>query len=178
MTVTEFEIKVLNIDTVTVHQALQANGFKELPRLDFRRHVYVLPQNENAWIRLRTDGAKTTVTYKEYVSDSIDGVQELETRVDDFGTMHELLQKTGLTSKTYQENRRTLFQKDGSAIEISIDEWPHIPAYLEIEGASMEEVTSFLKLLALEDHETTSAPTSEVYKKYSLNLDDYSALTF
>lgn len=178
MTTTEFEIKVLDIDTRKITQKLTAQGFAPLPVQNFRRHVYRLAGNDNAWIRLRTNGVQTTLTYKEYQSDAIDGVQEIEVVVDDFAATHELLQKSGLVSATYQENRRTLFQKSNASIEISIDEWPHIPPYLEIEGASELEVSSYLELLELADQEKTSAPTSEVYARYGLALDKFPVLTF
>ena len=177
MITTEYEIKVLNIDVVTVRKKLLDEGFKELPQQNFRRNVYTL-DNVNAWIRLRTDGGKTTLTYKEYVADTIDGVKELETTVGDFSAMHGILEKAGLTSKTYQENRRTRFEKPGAVVEVSIDEWPHVPPYMEIEGGSEDEVRKYLQLLDLSNHEQTSAPTSEVYKRYGLDLDNYMNLTF
>lgn len=175
---TEYEIKVLDINAGQVRNHLSELGFTEQPVLAFRRRVYEFAGNPNAWIRLRTDGAKTTLTYKEYKHDAIDGVEEIEVVVDNFDLTHALLEKLGYSAKNYQENRRTLFVKDGDPIEISIDEWPLIPAYMEIEGPSQQSVEDYLGMLGLSESTTTSAPTSEVYNKYNLNINDYPELNF
>ena len=51
---------------------------------------------------------------------------------------YELLVAAGHTDFSYQENRRTSFSLDGAWLEL--DSWPGIPPYLEIEGATAEQV--------------------------------------
>lgn len=172
---TEFEIKILDIDVGSVVETLVKEGFHDKGSVNFRRYTYDLPQKE-AWIRLRTDGTKTTLTYKMFVSNSVDGVKELEVTVDDFEKTHELLGILGYEPKNYQENKRHLFVKDD--VEVSVDEWPHIPAYLEIEGRNELSVTDTLKQLQLTEHKTTSETTSKVYEMYGLDIDSYDRLTF
>ena len=42
--------------------------------------------NSNSWVRLRTDGNKTTLTVKEiHNDDGVDGTKELEVSVDNGG---------------------------------------------------------------------------------------------
>lgn len=172
---TEFEIKVLEIDQTDIAKRLEALGFTAKPRQEFKRYVYNL-ENANSWVRLRTDGTKTALTYKSFEKDAIDGVQELEVEVSDFEKTNELLELLGYKASTYQENNRQVYQLD--TIEISVDEWPKIPAYLEIEAKDQKTVEEYIEKLGLGSAKTTSAPTSEVYKLYGLSLDDYPHLTF
>ncbi len=177
---TEFEIKILDVGMDEASILLEKLGFTKQPTLEFKRYIYSLltTAKKESWIRLRTDGNKTTLSIKEYSSDKIDGVRELEITVDNFEKTHELLQKLGYESTNYQENRRTVYLNTEYAAEISIDEWPLIPAYLEIEGANSKIVTGLLAKINTAGKPTTSAPTAEVYKRYGLDLDKYKILKF
>jgi len=119
---TEYEVKILDIDTNAIREALAAQGFLELPVKNFRRYIYTLKNDRNSWIRLRTDGSKTTLTLKKYISDAIDGVKELEIIVSDFEKTSELLAEAGYQHQSYQENRRTSFE---SSSEILLERWGH-----------------------------------------------------
>ena len=174
----EYEIKVLDIDVSKVRTTLKSLGFRQASVIEFRRYVYLSAQNSKTWLRLRTDGKKTTLTLKKYVSDAIDGVEETEVIVNDFETTNQIFEGLGLHAQNYQENRRTLFIKKDSDLEVSVDEWPHIPPYLEIEAKSQTTVEALLKQMNLSSLPTTSAPTSEVYKRYGLAIDDYQILRF
>ena len=112
------------------------------------------------------------------MSDSIDGVKELEITVSDFYKTNTLLKELGYQPITYQENRRTSFKKKGGSLEVCIDEWPKIPPYLEIEGRNTEAVKSLLDVLDVGHLTQTSAPTSEVYGRYGLTLADFKNLSF
>ncbi|USN54196.1 MAG: hypothetical protein H6765_06430 [Candidatus Peribacteria bacterium] len=59
----------------------------------FRRYVYdAKPVSYERWLRLRTDGSLTQLTFKHIVDESrIDGVKEWEVTVDDFDMTNLLL---------------------------------------------------------------------------------------
>lgn len=171
----EYEIKVLDIDVAAVRSALVTAGFEEQGTLNFRRYIYDLDESQ-AWIRLRTDGTRSTLTYKKFLKDAIDGVEEIEVEVSDFDKTNELLEHVGHTASKYQENRRHLYTRD--SVEVSIDEWPHIPPYLEIEAHNEATVTDWLEQLGLRDLPCTSETTTEVYKRYGLDIDAYQHLHF
>lgn len=173
---TEYEIKVLEVTLSDLASKMQELQFAAPVVMNFKRYVYNCKGLSTAWIRLRTDDNKTTLTYKNFVSNSIDGVQELEITVDNFEKAHELLTVLGYEYKTYQENKRTLYKND--EVEISIDEWPHIAPYAEIEAKDEKTVKKYLALLDLTKHEQTSEPTSYIYSKYGLDIDSYKVLTF
>jgi adenylate cyclase class 2 len=173
----ENEIKILEINVSDVDAKLVALGFSKKEPQNFRRFIYDIKDSRgDSWVRLRTDGKKTAVTYKSYEKNAIDGMKEIEIVVDDFDTAHTLLLAMGLVEVSYQENRRQRYTLDET--EVSIDEWPLIPVYMEIESATSAEVEKYLGLLKQEGQETTSEPTSYVYKKYGIDLDIYSWLSF
>ena len=81
--------------------------------------------------------------------DGIDGTQEVETTVDNLDTTNELLGLLGVRAKGYQENRRTSFTLAGA--ELEIDEWPMIPADLEIEAQTPAEVLRVAAFLGYDE---------------------------
>ena len=130
---TEYEVRILNIDVEEVKRRLDNIGAKfEWDRLQ-QRYVYdFIPKIPGKWIRLRTNGDKTTLTIKNLVSSRVDGTQELEIEVDDFDRTNLILKELGYEAKGYQENRRIQYTYNG--VEIDIDYWPLIPTYVEIEN--------------------------------------------
>lgn len=174
---TEFETKILEIDIDIITAKLNKIGAKKIGNKLQRRFVYdFVPKKENSWIRLRTNGNKTTLTIKEIQNDHIDGTKEIEILVDDFDKTNLLLEKLGYTHKAYQENKRISYIFEG--VEIEIDSWPQIPPYLEIEGKSVVEVERVLHLLGFELSKSTSINTTEVYKKYGIDIDSMKELKF
>ena len=62
---TEYEIRVLEIDKEKLIDKLEELGAKKVGEFNQKRYVYDLnPVQENKWIRLRTNGKETTLTYK------------------------------------------------------------------------------------------------------------------
>lgn len=173
---TEFEVKVLDINPGQVQSLLEKLGLGRGDTLKYQRYVYEIQDHPDAWLRLRTDGTTTTLSYKSFVTDKIDGVKELEIIVNDFEATHKLLETLGFQAKSYQENRRTLFTNED--VEISIDEWPLIPPYLEIEAKNKETVNKYIKLLNLDNADKTSKPTSYVYGLHNIDIGSYKRLTF
>ena len=64
----------------------------------------------------------------------------------------DLFEELGLEEYAHQEKDRTSFTLKNW--QFDIDEYPGMPAFLEIEGNSEEEVKKAIKLLSLEDNRT------------------------
>lgn len=175
---TENEIKILDINPVKAEEKLQNLGFRRTEELTYRRYVYdIVPSSPNAWIRLRTNGKKTTLTFKESLKDSVDGMKEIEIVVDSFDKTNEFLKAIGHEPRNYQENNRINYE--GMNCVISIDSWPQIPPYIEIESSSAEDVKRCLGELAeLVTTETTSLSTEAVYQRYGIDLTSIKELRF
>lgn len=168
---TEYEVRVLEIDKDEIIKKLESlNATFEWDRIQ-RRYVYdFIPKVDKKWIRLRTNGDKSTLTIKNLVNSNIDGTQELEIVVDNFDRTNLILKELGYVPKGYQENRRVQYNLNG--VEIDIDSWPLIPTYMEIEGKSEEAVLFALKSLGFSEDDCTSKDVSSIYLDYGYNLDD------
>lgn len=166
---TEYEVRILEIDVEDVIKRLEKiKALKEWDLLQ-QRYVYdFIPKVDNKWLRLRTNGEKTTLTIKEIVTSDIDGTRELEIEVDDFEKTNMILNELGYEARSYQENRRVQYKYDG--VEIDIDYWPLIPTYLEIEGPTEEKVYEILELLGYNKEECTTRDVEGIYSDYGYNI--------
>ncbi len=174
----EYEIRFLNIDKDKIIKKLQElkaedNGEK----LQIRKTYDLIQPQPNSWIRLRTNGEKTTLTIKEIKTDKVDGTKELEVEVSDFFETDAILNKIGLKSRNFQENKRHQYHLNG--VEIDVDSWPLIPTYLEIEGDSEESIMKTCKLLDLDYNASTSMDVTDIYNKvYNIDLLSLKELKF
>lgn len=168
---TEYEVRVLEINVKDIEKKLKEIGAEFCWDKLQRRYVYdFIPKVDGKWIRLRTNGDKTTLTIKNLVSSEIDGTQELEVSVDDFERTNLILKELGYEAKGYQENRRVQYILNG--VEIDIDYWPLIPTYLEIEGSSEDDVYSVLSLLGFKKEDATTKDVESLYLDYGYNIEE------
>jgi adenylate cyclase class 2 len=173
----EHEAKILDVDSAEFATRILAAGGTAHGSAVTRRYTYDLsPGAGRRWMRLRDTAGRATLAIKEYVDDGISGTSELEVEVGDFATAAELLARLGFTAKTYQETRRTSYQLDGAHLEI--DEWPLLPAYLEIEGRSPEHVLRVAATLGYAPEALTGANTTEIYARHGIDLESISELRF
>lgn len=175
---TEIEERILEINKEEIIAKLEKLGAKKVGDWHQKRYVYdFIPIRENEWIRLRTNGVETTLTYKNVESKDLSGTKELEIVVSDFEETNQLLRIMGYTPKAFQENLRTRYYLDH--IEIDIDTWPLIPTYLEIEGSTEEEVKKVEQLLGLTDAKITTANCKEIYlQEYGIDINQIEELKF
>ena len=175
----EREVTILNIDEKGFVSKLLNNGAVKKDEFLQRRYTYdfnpILP---NKWIRLRTNGKKTTLTIKEIKDKTaIDGTMELETVVGDFDVMNDILKELGYSYRNYQENYRIIYSLDN--VEISIDSWPLIPTYAEIEGKTNEDVVMALEKLGYTLDDATTLDVTSIYNEiYGIDLLKIKELKF
>ena len=174
----EYEVRVLEIDKEKVQKRLKKLNATLVEDVFQKRYVYDFnPKNPNKWIRLRTNGVKSTLTIKDVTSDKIDGTKEMEIEVSDFDTADEILSELGYKPRGIQENKRIKYDLNG--VEVDIDTWPLIPTYLEIEGHSEEEVNKTLELLEIDTKKATSLDVQSVYEQvYGIDLEKNPNLSF
>lgn len=177
MAAVEYEAKVLEIDPVAMAARIRDAGGEHMARRLMRRYVYdTVPAKRGRWIRLRDSGSDVTLCVKEITSDAIDGTRETETTVGDFETTHALLERIGVSAKSYQENHRDSWILDGARLEI--DSWPRIPPYLEIEADCTEQVWTTAARLSIPREVLTSENTTTVYARYGIDLESIADLRF
>lgn len=166
----EYEVRILEIDPEEIKEKLESLGAIFQWDALQRRYVYdFIPKIDGKWIRLRSNGSKTTLTIKNLVSSKIDGTQELEVEVADFEKTNLILRELGFEAKGYQENRRCQYVLDG--VEIDIDYWPLIPTYLEIEGKSEQEVYDVVHKLGYSEDDIITTDVEAIYLQYGHSLD-------
>lgn len=165
---TEIEVKVLEINHDEIIKKLESLNAKKVFDSLQQRYVYdLIPKEKNKWIRLRTNGIKTTITLKDLQAKTIDGMKEIEIEVDDFEKANLLLNSLGFKSHGFQQNKRVQYILNG--VEIDLDKWPMIPEYLEIEGKNEEEINKIIKLLELENANIVTLDVSSIYEHYGFD---------
>ena len=174
----EYEVRVLEINKEEIQNKLTELNATLVEDSYQKRYVYDFnPVDPNKWIRLRTNGNKTTLTIKQIESSNIDGTKEMEIVVDDFDTTNEILNELGYKARNAQENKRIKYDLNG--VEVDIDTWPLIPTYLEIEGKSEEEVYNTLDLLGIDRDKATSLDVTGIYNDiYNIDIMKIPNLTF
>ena len=175
---TEYEIRVLEIDENSMISKIEKLNAKKEGEWFQKRYVYnTIPENDNSWYRLRTNGVKTTLTYKNIEQETIDGTKELEIEVSDFDKTNEMLKIMGYHYKAYQENKRIRYILDD--VEIDIDTWPMIPTYMEIEGKSSEDIQKIMEVLEIKEENTTTLNCQSIYEKiYNIDINKIKELKF
>ena len=100
----EIELRVYDIDKEELIKKIEKLNGKFINNYEQIRYVYDFnPVKENKWIRLRTDGFKTTLTIKEYTSSKIDGVKELEIEVSDMEKTNLILEELGYKKEVFKK---------------------------------------------------------------------------
>ncbi len=183
----EIEVKFLTIDPQKMQEKLVAIGAKKVFEKTYRRRVFDYPDlrlhKDGAWLRLRDEGEKITLSYKHRLGQKThDGTANdesmvvIEVSVDDFEKTALLLQKIGFAEKHYIENRRVRYVL--GEVEFDIDTYPRLDPYLEIEAPTWEEVDRAIELLGLNPQERKIFSTYQIYKLKGIDLNDYQILTF
>ncbi len=174
----EYEITVLDIDVSEIEKKLESIGAIKQGEYFQKRNLYNFHEEyRGRFIRLRTNGEKTTLTIKDKsAKKEIGSVKELEIEVSSFEKANEILELLGYEHSTYQENKRIIYKL--GHIEFDIDTWPMIPTYLEIEGKNKEDVEKMIKILDIDEEKLSLDKVSEIYKKYGIDIHQYKELKF
>jgi len=172
---TEYEVRVLEIDKEKMIETLEGLGAQKIGDWHQKRYVYdIIPKDENSWVRLRTNGTKTTLAFKSVKAKTVDGTKEAEVEVSSFEETNIILEQMGHYNRGFQENKRIQYKLDG--VEIDIDTWPKIPAYLEIEGSNKAEIDSIIKKLNIDKNKISTLDVESLYAYYG--YDDIHDLKF
>lgn len=127
------------------------------------------------WVRLRDEGGKVTLSYKQLKDRTLLGTQEVSVAVNDFESADALLQAIGLKVKTYQETRRESWRLD--EFEIELDEWPWVKPFVEIEGPDEAGLKDLAVKLGLGWDKVCHGSVEIVYRaEYDVTDDDINTI--
>jgi len=168
----EYEATFENVDKDEVRKKLKNVGAKLVKKeLLQKRETFHLPEShvmKSAWLRVRDEGGRITMTLKTVDGDKIENQKEIELKVDDFESATLLLQSIGCRKKSYQETKREIWELDG--VEIMIDEWPYLEPFVEIEGTSEADVMSVSEKLGFDYEKAKFCCVSTLYEeKYDIS---------
>lgn len=171
---TEIEVKFCQIDIDDVRRRLETAGAScvQPMRLMRRQVFYLLDRTKDAYLRVRDEGDKVTMTYKEFDGQQgLHSAQEIEVVVSDFESTIEIQKQAGLAPKSYQETRReTWHMPDGT--EVVIDEWPWLKPFIEIEGESEAAVRAAAGQLGFDWSDAVFGAATQAYRQQYTNLPD------
>ncbi len=151
----EYELKFLNIDCDRMRALLMRHGYKQKkPQTLMRRAVFHLAEehreHHTKWARVRDEGDKITASVKWYDNSqniTISTVHEREIVVSQWQDGVAWVTAQEFKSSAYQETMRECWQHpDRHTVEISIDHWPGLNPFVEIEATTAEAV----KCIAME----------------------------
>ena len=168
---TEIEVKFLNIDIDEMRDKLKSAGAtREQPMRMMRRALIETPEmrDRDSFLRVRDEGDRTTLTFKQFTENSLTGAKEREIVVSDFSETIAILAECGLNHHTLQETRRETWRHDG--VEIVIDDWPWISPYIEIEGGSAESVRAMADRLGFNWSEAVFGSVDVIYNRQYPNM--------
>jgi len=147
----EIEAKFANVNHGEVRKKLRDVGAKlEKPMRTMRRVTIdneFMKTDKDSFVRIRDEGDKVTITYKQFDKLSLDGVYEVEIEVNDFEKAVELFKEAGLVHGSFQESKRESWTL--GEVKIELDEWPWLDPYIEIEGPDEKSVKEVADKLGL-----------------------------
>ena len=155
----EIETKVLDINEKAVIKSLVSLKAKKIQKTTLTVDWYRLigtKEGEDPWflrIRSNSDG-KHEVTWKakSSIAGGVRKHKEINFNIDVPTQLSDLFQEIGLEKYAHQEKIRTTYSLKNWTFDI--DQYPNMPAFLEIEGPSEDSVRKAIKLLGLEKNRT------------------------
>ncbi len=171
---TEYEATFIQVDKQDIRQRLiKAGALLVKPEFLQKRVVFTFPPGQTkpgTWLRVRDEGDKITLSYKQVINGKIEDQKELCLEVSDFNKAAELLAAIGCLKKAYQESKRELWRL--LSAEITIDEWPWLEPFVEVEAGSETEVKKASQLLGFDYNQAKFCAVGHLYSlKYNLPED-------
>jgi len=178
----EIEAKFMDADHAACREALLQNGFAcTKPLTLMRRRTFTLTElapSPHKWARVRDEGDKVTLAVKHMDStQGIHGQHEVEAQLNSWEDGLAMMRMLGFEASLYQESRRETWHKDD--VQVTLDEWPQLPPFVEIEAASEAVVQATAKQLGFDYAQAVFAGVGRLYAlQTNLALDNIPSLTF
>ena len=162
----EIEATFLSVNKNSVRAKLKKAGFElKIPEYMMRRKTFdfSIISGRKKWGRVRQEFDKVTMTIKEIRGSGINDTYEIELVVNDFNTAVSFFEACGIPAKAFQENRREVWIRD--KIEATIDTWPGLNPFVEIEGIDEKIVRKISNDLGFDFEKATFGSIDLVYEK-------------
>lgn len=174
----EIETKVLDIDSYRIQKELLNLGAKKTKEtklvVDWYRPKGTR-EGEDLWfLRIRSNSEGINEVTWKAKSDILGKVRkhkEINFNVPEPEKLEDLFEELGLEKYAHQEKKRVSFEYKDWIFEI--DDYPGMPAFLEIEGNSEEHIKEAMQLLDIENNRTwTDGERTLIQDVFSLDWYD------
>lgn len=181
----EYEAKFLRVDPEDIRLRLKETGATLIhPERLMKRKTFdfleLSLRAKGAWVRVRDEGDKVTMSYKRITKETMDGMSEVMVKVEDFEHGCDFLRMLGMVETSFQENRRETWMLQGC--EVVIDWWPWILPLVEIEGGSEQEIHLVSDLLGFDwsrkVHGGIEPAYQDMYDVSGTELKELASITF
>ncbi len=181
MNTTEIECRFLEIDKKVLIEKLLSLGAKDKGEVLLEETIIYDPEfkwrDEQRFIRIRKQGEKIKVSYKEHNAHTVDGTYEIEFAIDDYKKAELLFEKIGLVAYRHQQKYRHTFELNG--VTFDIDTWPKVPTYVELEGESEQALKDAAKIVGYDWKNVVFENARWVLEnKYGIPLGKLRSFTF
>lgn len=162
----EIEAKFIDVKVEDVRAKLKRLGAVcEQPMRRMRRVAIdseFMRTGKDSFLRVRDEGNRVTMTYKQFDDLSVSGAKEIEVEVSDFEATIAILEQAGLPNHTFQETKRETWRLNN--VEIMLDEWPWLKPYVEIEGQSEDKLREVAQNLGFDWSQAVFGDVMAVYR--------------
>lgn len=164
---TEIEAKWLDVDITEMRKNLISAGATLVtPERLMVRSVFDYEDKRlekvGGWIRVRNEGDRVTLSYKQLNDRTLHGTKEVTVIVDDFDTACTFLKSIGLQQRSFQETKRESWKLGDT--EIELDTWPWIPSLVEIEAKDESDLRETASTLGLDYGQTLHGSVETAYQ--------------
>ena len=163
----EIEATFLSVDKDSMRAKLKRAGFElKTPEYMMRRKTFDFSRiapGLNKWGRVRQASYKVTITVKAIRGSGINDTYEIELIVNDFNTAASFFEACDIPAKAFQENMREVWVRDG--VEVTIDTWPGLNPFVEIEGSNEKIVREISNELGFDFEKAVFGSIDLVYEK-------------
>jgi len=177
----EYEAAFASIDKDDIRSRLKKAGAQMIyPEFLMKRYVWHFPTGhevKGSWVRVRQEADKITMSVKNTADNKrIEDQKETCITVSSFEDAREIIDAIGCQKRAYQESKRELWKiKD---VEITIDEWPFLEPFVEIEGPSKQTVKDIAKQLDFDYSQAIFGSVDFQYaNKYNISLEQINTRT-
>lgn len=179
----EFEATFLQVDKEDVRERLrEAGAFLVHEEYLMKRSVFDPPHHiDGGWLRVRQEYENITLSFKVVDGNKITDQKEVELVINSFEEGELFLTSIGATKKAYQETLRELWKLDD--VDITIDTWPGLHPFVEVEGESEEVVKKVSEKIGFDYTDAEFCEVSLIYEKElgipsDIMKDDMPLITF
>lgn len=168
-------IKILDIPTHEIGLKLENLGARRkfdrvMTRTLIFDHANLRLRKTGKVLRLREVGKKTFLSIKEGKEgashDPFHKVQDAELIVSDFNQAFRLFESLGFSAFRYQEKLRSVYTLGSLTIEL--DEYPKIPAFMQISGPNQDMIQELLTKLGYKWEDGHSLSSLDILRRYGL----------